>query len=259
MEELPDDFSPSEDEDGLGADGRVECHDGKAERSSSDQPSPPQHAIQCLICLDVPEAGTEVCTLRCGHQYCRSCIEQWWMMAERNTCPTCRKQHPSFRGAAYSTVSAEPIDNAAASAEVNSCILVTTTLAVAGGGPKTTAPPPATVPEVGLTLPAVGAMVQVLFKTLLVGEVVPMPDSDSVINGMRSSGTEFFFVRFEDGELWKIVVGKHRYTELPCDDSPTAKKSQKAKLPSPRPKKRSRNSELTSPPAACGSDMAAAC
>ena len=137
--------------------------------------------------------------------------------------------------------------------------MVTTTLAVAGGGPKTTAPPPATVPEVGLTLPAVGAMVQVLFKTLLVGEVVPMPDSDSVINGMRSSGTEFFFVRFEDGELWKIVVGKHRYTELPCDGSPTAKKSQKVKLPSPRPKKRCRNNELTSPPAACGSDMAAAC
>ena len=65
--------------------------------------------IKCLICLSEPEPGTEICTLRCGHQYCRGCIEQWWMAAENNTCPACRKVFPSFRGSAYSTISDEPV------------------------------------------------------------------------------------------------------------------------------------------------------
>ena len=64
--------------------------------------------IKCLICLAEPAVGTEVCLLRCGHQYCRYCIEQWWRIAANNTCPTCRKHHTSFRGTTFSTISALP-------------------------------------------------------------------------------------------------------------------------------------------------------
>lgn len=71
-------------------------------------------------------------------------------------------------------------------------------------------------PAVGRAIPAVGAQVQVLFDALYVGEVVPKPENDAAINGLEMPGAEFFFVRFEDSELWKLVVGKHRYQELPA-------------------------------------------
>ena len=44
--------------------------------------------IKCLICLAEPAVGTEVCLLRCGHQHCRYCIEQWFALNANNTCPT---------------------------------------------------------------------------------------------------------------------------------------------------------------------------
>ena len=64
--------------------------------------------IKCLICLAEPAVGTEVCLLRCGHQFCRYCIEQWWREAANNTCPTCCKHHTFFRGNTFSTISALP-------------------------------------------------------------------------------------------------------------------------------------------------------
>eukprot|EP01050_Picozoa_sp_SAG11_P031264 SAG11_NODE_9640_length_893_cov_0.949622_1_plen_198_part_10 len=51
----------------------------------------------CAVCLDKPAAGAEVCRLKCGHEFCRGCIEKWWRLAEKKTCPACRKCFPSLR------------------------------------------------------------------------------------------------------------------------------------------------------------------
>ncbi|XP_072094781.1 zinc-binding protein A33-like [Mobula birostris] len=42
----------------------------------------------CPICLDF---FTDPVTLQCGHNFCRSCITQYWKREERNSCPECRE------------------------------------------------------------------------------------------------------------------------------------------------------------------------
>ncbi|XP_072094313.1 nuclear factor 7, ovary-like [Mobula birostris] len=42
----------------------------------------------CSICLDV---FTDPVSLECGHNFCRSCITQYWEREERNSCPECRE------------------------------------------------------------------------------------------------------------------------------------------------------------------------
>ncbi|XP_072331686.1 zinc-binding protein A33-like isoform X2 [Scyliorhinus torazame] len=43
----------------------------------------------CPICLDF---FTEPVTLDCGHNFCRSCISQFWGKKEINSCPECREK-----------------------------------------------------------------------------------------------------------------------------------------------------------------------
>ncbi|XP_059814184.1 E3 ubiquitin-protein ligase TRIM39-like [Hypanus sabinus] len=42
----------------------------------------------CPICLDF---FTDPVSLECGHNFCRSCITQYWEREERNFCPVCRE------------------------------------------------------------------------------------------------------------------------------------------------------------------------
>ncbi|XP_072094799.1 zinc-binding protein A33-like [Mobula birostris] len=43
--------------------------------------------VICPICLDF---FTDPVILECGHNFCRSCITQYWEREERNSCPECR-------------------------------------------------------------------------------------------------------------------------------------------------------------------------
>ncbi|XP_059826936.1 nuclear factor 7, ovary-like isoform X2 [Hypanus sabinus] len=45
--------------------------------------------VICPICLDF---FTEPIMLECGHNFCRSCITQFWEREERNSCPECREE-----------------------------------------------------------------------------------------------------------------------------------------------------------------------
>ena len=45
---------------------------------------------KCAICLDVPGTGKEVCTLRCGHMFCHTCLKTWWAVSRAKSCPVCR-------------------------------------------------------------------------------------------------------------------------------------------------------------------------
>ncbi|XP_060707195.1 zinc-binding protein A33-like [Hemiscyllium ocellatum] len=45
----------------------------------------------CPICLDF---FTDPVTLKCGHNFCRSCITQSWEKKEINSCPQCREVFP---------------------------------------------------------------------------------------------------------------------------------------------------------------------
>ncbi|XP_059813884.1 nuclear factor 7, brain-like [Hypanus sabinus] len=44
--------------------------------------------VICPVCLDF---FTDPVILECGHNFCRSCITQYWEREERNSCPECRK------------------------------------------------------------------------------------------------------------------------------------------------------------------------
>ncbi|XP_059814062.1 zinc-binding protein A33-like [Hypanus sabinus] len=45
--------------------------------------------VICPVCLDF---FTDPVTLECGHNFCRSCITQYWEREERNSCPECREE-----------------------------------------------------------------------------------------------------------------------------------------------------------------------
>ncbi|XP_059814040.1 E3 ubiquitin-protein ligase TRIM39-like isoform X2 [Hypanus sabinus] len=44
--------------------------------------------VICPVCLDF---FIDPVTLECGHNFCRSCITQYWEREERNSCPECRE------------------------------------------------------------------------------------------------------------------------------------------------------------------------
>uniref|UniRef100_A0A452GFM4 RING-type domain-containing protein n=1 Tax=Gopherus agassizii TaxID=38772 RepID=A0A452GFM4_9SAUR len=51
----------------------------------------------CSICLDYFE---DPVSIRCGHNFCRACISQYWRKSDTNfSCPQCRKivQHRNFK------------------------------------------------------------------------------------------------------------------------------------------------------------------
>ncbi|XP_059814641.1 E3 ubiquitin-protein ligase TRIM39-like [Hypanus sabinus] len=45
--------------------------------------------VICPVCLDF---FTDPIILECGHNFCRSCITQYWEREERNSCPECREE-----------------------------------------------------------------------------------------------------------------------------------------------------------------------
>lgn len=45
--------------------------------------------MECSICLDRPDGRLR---LRCGHVFCRDCIEEWYMNSEEPKCPNCRRK-----------------------------------------------------------------------------------------------------------------------------------------------------------------------
>uniref|UniRef100_UPI00398F746F nuclear factor 7, brain-like n=1 Tax=Pristiophorus japonicus TaxID=55135 RepID=UPI00398F746F len=47
----------------------------------------------CPICLDF---FTDPAILECGHNFCRSCITQFWEKKETNSCPECREEFPEI-------------------------------------------------------------------------------------------------------------------------------------------------------------------
>uniref|UniRef100_UPI00398E3A2F zinc-binding protein A33-like n=1 Tax=Pristiophorus japonicus TaxID=55135 RepID=UPI00398E3A2F len=47
----------------------------------------------CPICLDF---FTDPVSLECGHNFCRSCITQFWGKKETNSCPECRAEFPEI-------------------------------------------------------------------------------------------------------------------------------------------------------------------
>eukprot|EP00775_Hariotina_reticulata_P011149 gene11149-11301_t len=56
-----------------------------------------EHSFECVICFDLlvdPVVG------RCGHDFCKSCIEEWLRKQSSATCPSCREPlgHSSRRG-----------------------------------------------------------------------------------------------------------------------------------------------------------------
>ena len=71
---------------------------------------PSATSYECAICVDTPAAGTAVATLRCGHRYCRGCIEGWWARPGPKTCPTCRACFAGMRGCVISVAAAAPVE-----------------------------------------------------------------------------------------------------------------------------------------------------
>uniref|UniRef100_UPI00398F05AB nuclear factor 7, brain-like n=1 Tax=Pristiophorus japonicus TaxID=55135 RepID=UPI00398F05AB len=59
---------------------------------ASTQPSEclAEEAI-CPVCIDF---FTDPVILECGHNFCRSCITQFWRKKETNCCPECREEFP---------------------------------------------------------------------------------------------------------------------------------------------------------------------
>ncbi|XP_059814108.1 zinc-binding protein A33-like [Hypanus sabinus] len=45
--------------------------------------------VICPVCLDF---FTDPVILECGHNFCRSCITQYWEREQRNSCPECREE-----------------------------------------------------------------------------------------------------------------------------------------------------------------------
>jgi len=46
-------------------------------------------AMQCAICFENQEVGSEVSKLCCGHDFCKSCIGNW--LVKQSCCPLCRR------------------------------------------------------------------------------------------------------------------------------------------------------------------------
>lgn len=49
----------------------------------------PDRRLECSICMDAVELGTEVTVLPCTHWFHFNCIEAW--LTQHNTCPHCRR------------------------------------------------------------------------------------------------------------------------------------------------------------------------
>lgn len=48
-------------------------------------------AAQCTVCLDDVTEGQSARALPCGHEFHRSCVDSWLLMAQRNACPLCAR------------------------------------------------------------------------------------------------------------------------------------------------------------------------
>ena len=66
-----------------------------------------ERVTQCLVCQEDFAAMPKdkyVTTLGCGHRFCTDCIEDWFSLAARRSCPTCRKCFAGLRQAAKAAV-----------------------------------------------------------------------------------------------------------------------------------------------------------
>uniref|UniRef100_UPI00398F3B0C zinc-binding protein A33-like n=1 Tax=Pristiophorus japonicus TaxID=55135 RepID=UPI00398F3B0C len=61
--------------------------------ASSQQAQSLTEELICPICLDF---FTNPVSLECGHNFCRSCITQYWEKKETNSCPECREEFPEI-------------------------------------------------------------------------------------------------------------------------------------------------------------------
>ncbi|KAF0891729.1 hypothetical protein E2562_010937 [Oryza meyeriana var. granulata] len=52
----------------------------------------------CTICQEMMEAGSEVRTLSCGHDYHTACNIEKWLRENNRTCPLCRQTDRRGRG-----------------------------------------------------------------------------------------------------------------------------------------------------------------
>ena len=76
--------------------------------SGSDTQKAKERA-DCGICaddFDAMEPGTAVSRLTCGHCFCSECIQQWFVTATKNSCPTCRRVYSGLRSAQATTAGA---------------------------------------------------------------------------------------------------------------------------------------------------------
>ena len=52
----------------------------------------PFRPVGCNICLEDQKAGESLHVTHCGHEFCKSCLNQW--LNSNNTCPICRDVLP---------------------------------------------------------------------------------------------------------------------------------------------------------------------
>ncbi|XP_053485446.1 E3 ubiquitin-protein ligase TRIM39-like isoform X3 [Ictalurus furcatus] len=64
--------------------------------------------LQCSICLDV---FTDPVTTPCGHNFCKSCLTQWWEKSQHCHCPLCKEKFTKRPELKINTTLREIADN----------------------------------------------------------------------------------------------------------------------------------------------------
>jgi hypothetical protein len=59
-------------------------------------PSPPGAIVKCSICLESATKESELVVAKCGHIFCKACLEQ--SLQVKRECPNCRKNIPKKNG-----------------------------------------------------------------------------------------------------------------------------------------------------------------
>lgn len=49
-----------------------------------------QSDFNCGVCYEILILPT---TLRCGHNFCRICLAQWYLQSKKKECPICRQEY----------------------------------------------------------------------------------------------------------------------------------------------------------------------